>query len=83
MDNSISFIDHMPMRALDAYSKTITGLLANSQVSCPYTGAKETNGQENGIERVQHGSGSGFMSFLLMDISSPTIMLLKTQLTSR
>ena len=62
MNNTISFIDHTPDAALlDAYSKTITGVVGEVAQSVVHIQVqKKLVDRRTGIERIQQGSGSGF-----------------------
>jgi S1-C subfamily serine protease len=63
MDNTISFIEHVPDAGLlDAYSKTITGVVGDIAQSVVHIQVqKKLIERRSGIERVQQGSGSGFV----------------------
>jgi len=63
MDNTISFIDHLPDAGLlDAYSKTITGVVGDIAQSVVHIQVqKKLRERRSGMESVQQGSGSGFV----------------------
>jgi len=63
MDNTISFIDHIPDAGLlDAYSKTITGVVGEIAHSVVHIQVqKKVIEKRTSMERVQQGSGSGFV----------------------
>ena len=63
MDNTISFIDHIPDAGLlDAYSKTITGVVGDIAQSVVHIQVqKKVIEKRTSMERVQQGSGSGFV----------------------
>lgn len=63
MNNTISFIEHIPDAGLlDAYSKTITGVVGEIAQSVVHIQVqKKVTERRTGIERVQQGSGSGFV----------------------
>src|SRR5678815_1687414 len=63
MDNTISFIDHITdVGLLDAYSKTITGVVGDIAQSVVHIQVqKKIMERRTGIDRVQQGSGSGFV----------------------
>ena len=63
MNNTISFIDHTPDAGLlDAYSKTITGVVGEIAQSVVHIQVqKKLNDRRTGIDRGQQGSGSGFI----------------------
>ena len=63
MNNTISFIEHIPDAGLlDAYSKTITGVVGEIAQSVVHIQVqKKVTDRRTGIERVQQGSGSGFV----------------------
>jgi S1-C subfamily serine protease len=63
MDNTISFIEHTrDAGLLDAYSKTITGVVGEIAQSVVHIQVqKKLTDRRTGIEGVQQGSGSGFV----------------------
>jgi S1-C subfamily serine protease len=63
MDGRISFIDHIADAGLlDAYSKTITGVVGEIAQSVVHIQVqKKLTERRTGTERVQQGSGSGFV----------------------
>jgi len=63
MNNTISFIDHTPDAGLlDAYSKTITGVVGEIAQSVVHIQVqKKQIDRRTGVERLQQGSGSGFI----------------------
>ena len=63
MNNTISFIDHTPdAGVLDAYSKTITGVVGEIAHSVVHIQVqKKLIDRRTGLERGQQGSGSGFI----------------------
>ena len=63
MNNTISFIDHTSDAGLlDAYSKTITGVVGEIAQSVVHIQVqKKQIDRRTGIEGVQQGSGSGFI----------------------
>ena len=63
MNNTISFIEHIPDAGLlDAYSKTITSVVGEIAQSVVHIQVqKKVTDRRTGIERVQQGSGSGFV----------------------
>jgi S1-C subfamily serine protease len=63
MNNTISFIDHTPDAGLlDAYSKTITGVVGEIAQSVVHIQVqKKLIDRRTGLERVQQCSGSGFI----------------------
>src|SRR3982750_4758321 len=63
MDNTTSFIEHIPDAGLlDAYSKTITGVVGEIAQSVVHIQVqKKQIDRRSGEERIQQGSGSGFI----------------------
>jgi S1-C subfamily serine protease len=63
MDNTISFIDNIADAGLlDAYSKTITGVVGEIAQSVVHIQVqKKIKERRTGIDKVQQGSGSGFV----------------------
>jgi len=63
MNNRISFIEHIPdAELLDAYSKTITGVVGETAQAVVHVQVeKKVTERRSGTERVQQGSGSGFV----------------------
>lgn len=63
MDNTISFIEHTPDAGLlDAYSKTITGVVGEIAQSVVHIQVqKKSIDQRTRVEKVLSGSGSGFI----------------------
>jgi len=63
MDNTISFIDHISDAGLlDAYSKTITGVVSETAQAVVHIQVqKKLTDKRTGQERIQPGSGSGFL----------------------
>jgi S1-C subfamily serine protease len=63
MNNTISFIDHTPDAGLlDAYSRTITDVVGEVAQSVVHIQVqKNLIDRRTGIERIQQGSGSGFI----------------------
>lgn len=63
MNNTISFVDHAPDAGLlDAYSKTITGVVGEIAHSVIHIQVqKKLIDRRTGLEKVQQGSGSGFI----------------------
>jgi S1-C subfamily serine protease len=63
--NTFSFINHIPAQdaeLLDAYSKTITGVVSEiAQAVVHIQVQKKITDRRTGHERVQQGSGSGFL----------------------
>jgi S1-C subfamily serine protease len=63
MNNTISFIDHISDAGLlDAYSKTITGVVSETAQAVVHIQVqKKLADKRTGQERIQPGSGSGFL----------------------
>jgi S1-C subfamily serine protease len=63
MDNTISFIDHISDASLlDAYSKTITSVVGETAQAVVHIQVqKKLTDKRTGQERIQQGSGSGFL----------------------
>lgn len=63
MESTISFIEHFPdAELLDAYSKTITGVVSNiSQAVVHIQVRKIAIDKRTGTERMHDGTGSGFI----------------------
>jgi len=63
MNNTVSFIEHIPDAGLlDAYSKTITGVVGEIAQSVVHIQVeKNVIERKTGTEKVQQGSGSGFV----------------------
>lgn len=60
--NTISFIDHDDGNLLDAYSKTITGVIGEISQSVVHIHVqKKVTDRRTGKEIIQPGSGSGFL----------------------
>src|SRR5690242_801277 len=62
MSNTISFIDHADAGLLYAYSKTITGVVGEIAQSVVHIQVqKKLIDKRTRTERIQEGSGSGFI----------------------
>ena len=63
MDHTISFVNHIPDDGLlDAYSRTITGVVSETAQAVVHIQVqKKLIDKRTGRERIQQGSGSGFL----------------------
>src|SRR5438132_12596341 len=63
MENTVSFIEHVSDSGLlDAYSKTITGVVSNiSQAVVHIQVQKKSINRRTRVERMHEGTGSGFI----------------------